>query len=84
MNTLLENSLVLGANNNLVLDEDSLQISKRPVEIDDDNAGKDDEVEEEEEADNVQNEEDQAADYVRNGQNVIPSNDDIITGNFKI
>ncbi|KAI9268370.1 hypothetical protein EDC94DRAFT_581908 [Helicostylum pulchrum] len=77
-------ALVLGANNNLVLDEDSLQISKRPVEIDDDNAVKDDEVEEEEEADNVQNEEDQAADYVRNGQNVIPSNDDIITvGNDK-
>lgn len=96
LTTLLENCLVLDSNNNLVLDEDLIQIPKRSVEIDKDNASTDDRAEEEE-ADDVQNEEDeddieaeilyeedQAADCARSTLSPeIPTEDTVITSTFE-
>ncbi|GAA5810907.1 hypothetical protein MFLAVUS_004335 [Mucor flavus] len=97
--------LVIDEEGVLTLNEDLIDIPKRPSKVEKDKISEDkdnetDDVaeEEKEETDNTDEEnneeneeedellyeEDQAADCVQNGQNVIPSNDEIITGKFKI
>ncbi|GAA5808370.1 hypothetical protein MFLAVUS_001761 [Mucor flavus] len=85
LNTLLEKCLVIDEEGVLTLNEDLIDIPKRPSKVEKEEKEETDNADEEnneenEKEDELLYEEDQAADYVQNGQNVIPSNDEIITG----